>query len=157
MKNIIFRKMFKGEESTVNTLIEKGFNEFIGPEYSKEGIQEFKKYVNPNSLLSRKENGSIFIVAVDEKNIIGMVEIRNLTHVSLFFVDKKYHGNGIGGALTKRAIEECKSINPNIKTFTVNSSPYAKKIYEKLGFEQTQGEQMKSGLRFIPMALTLII
>lgn len=157
MGNIILRKMFDGEESTVTALIEEVFNEFIAPEYSEEGINEFKKYIKPNSLLSRKENGSIFIVAIDKEKIIGMVEIRDLNHISLFFVDKKYHGNGIGGILTKRAIEECQSIYPNIKTFSVNSSPYAKKIYERLGFNQILEEQIKSGLRFIPMELLLVI
>ena len=157
MENIILRKMFDGEENTVSTLIEEVFNEFIAPEYSEEGINKFKNHFELNSLLSRKENGSIFTVAVDKEKIIGIVEIRDLNHISLFFVNKKYHGNGIGGILIKRAIKESQNIYPNIKTFTVNSSSYAKKVYEKLGFNQTQEEQIKNGLRFIPMELLLVI
>ena len=157
MKDIILRKMFDGEENTVSTLIEEVFNEFIAPEYSEEGINKFKNHIELNSLLFRKENGSIFTVAVDKEKIIGIVEIRDLNHISLFFVNKKYHGNGIGGILIKSAIKESQSIYPNIKTFTVNSSSYAKKVYEKLGFNQTQEEQIKNGLCFIPMELLLVI
>lgn len=157
MKDIILRKMFDGEENAVSTLIEEVFNEFIAPEDSEEGINKFKNHFELKSLISRKENGSIFTVAVDKEKIIGIVEIRDLNHISLFFVNKKYHGNGIGGILIKRAIEECQSMYPNIKKFTVNSSSYAKKIYEKLGFNQTQEEQIKNGLRFIPMELLLVI
>jgi len=34
---------------------------------------------------------------------------------------------------------------------TVNSSPYAVKIYEKLGFVPDGNEQMVDGIRFTPM------
>ena len=35
--------------------------------------------------------------------------------------------------------------------FTVNSSPYAVKIYEHLGFVPTDNEQTVNGIRFTPM------
>lgn len=34
---------------------------------------------------------------------------------------------------------------------TVNSSPYAVPVYEKLGFHATGSEQTVNGLRFTPM------
>lgn len=37
------------------------------------------------------------------------------------------------------------------QVFTVNSSPYAVKIYEHLGFRATDSEQTVNGLRFTPM------
>lgn len=35
--------------------------------------------------------------------------------------------------------------------YTVNSSPYAKGVYEHLGFETIGDEQCINGLRFFPM------
>ena len=35
--------------------------------------------------------------------------------------------------------------------FTVNSSPYAVPIYHKLGFVDTNTEQLASGMRYTPM------
>ncbi len=35
--------------------------------------------------------------------------------------------------------------------YTVNSSPYAKEVYEHLGFVCTDTEQCVNGLRFYPM------
>lgn len=155
MENIIFRKMLVGEETEANILIEKVFNEFVAPGYSERGISEFKKYVTSNSLLSREKDGNFFIIAVHDKKFIGIIEIRNLNHISLFFVDKKHQEKGIGRILMKKAIDKCQAIDINIKTFSVNSSPYAKKVYEKLGFKQIQEEQSKNGLRFIPMSLIM--
>ncbi|WP_460645598.1 GNAT family N-acetyltransferase [Lacrimispora brassicae] len=37
---------------------------------------------------------------------------------------------------------------------TVNSSPYAVEIYHKLGFVDTDTEQLVNGIRFIPMEYT---
>lgn len=157
MRSITLRKMFNGEENVISTLIAEVFDEFIALGYSAEGINEFKKYIDPKFILFRKENGNIFIVAVDEDKIIGVIEMRDLSHISLFFVDKKYHGKGIGKTLIERMIEKCKSIDPSIKVVSVNSSPYAVKIYEKLGFKQIKEEQIKNGLRFVPMELLLNI
>ena len=37
--------------------------------------------------------------------------------------------------------------------FTVNSSPYAKEVYEHLGFECTDELQCINGLKFYPMTM----
>lgn len=37
------------------------------------------------------------------------------------------------------------------KIFTVNSSPFAKPIYNHFGFKDIKEEQCVNGLRFIPM------
>ena len=38
---------------------------------------------------------------------------------------------------------------------TVNSSPYAAKIYRKLGFVDTDTEQVTNGIRYVPMKYTV--
>lgn len=37
----------------------------------------------------------------------------------------------------------------------MNSSPFAVPIYSKLGFEQTDEMQEKSGIKFLPMSLQI--
>lgn len=41
--------------------------------------------------------------------------------------------------------------NSSSKTITVNSSPYAVPVYHKLGFIDTDTEQLSDGIRYIPM------
>ncbi|WP_094603611.1 GNAT family N-acetyltransferase [Sporomusa silvacetica] len=42
-----------------------------------------------------------------------------------------------------------------MKEITVNSSPYAVLIYEKMGFVRTDVEQEINGIRFIPMKFNI--
>ena len=83
---------------------------------------------------------------VSEK-LIGVIATRSEgTHIALFFVDGKYQGKGIGRKLFQTVVSECKS-----NRMTINSSPYAIPIYHKLGFTDTDAEQVVNGLRFTPM------
>ena len=40
---------------------------------------------------------------------------------------------------------------PSIKTISVNSSPYAERIYYNLGFNKVMEMQEKNGIKYIPM------
>lgn len=152
---IIFRNMLEGEQDKVHELIKKTFDKYIAHEYSEEGIREFKKYIEKDNLLRRQYQEHFTIVAIDGGNIVGVIEVRKPNHISLFFVDERYQGKGIGKILCNKAIERCKIENSQIEHITVNSSPYAVYIYEKLGFKPIQSEKVKHGIRYIPMKLSL--
>jgi predicted GNAT family N-acyltransferase len=58
---------------------------------------------------------------------------------------------GIGRQLFKYVLQETKIKHPEITEMTVNSSSYAEKIYEQLGFKRTGDIQEKDGIWHIPM------
>jgi N-acetylglutamate synthase-like GNAT family acetyltransferase len=93
-----------------------------------------------------KEGISFCIVAVLGENIIGVIEVRNVNHIALLFVDDQYHKNGIAKNLVSLAIERAK-----ISEIYVHSSTYAVNIYAKMGFNQLDNEQVKNGIRYTPM------
>lgn len=147
-----YRKIHSGEETKVCELVMDCFNEFIAPGYSQEGIEEFKKYVYPDALGHRIRNTDNFaILTMDEEQVVGVIEVRAYNHISLLFVRKEYHKKGIAKRLMQQAIEKCKQYNPSLKMINVNSSPYAVEIYRRMGFVQTDMEQVLNGIRFIPM------
>lgn len=89
--------------------------------------------------------------AFEGDNLIGVIATRNKgTHIALFFVDGRYHSQGIGKKLFKIALKN----NPYDK-MTVNSYPYAIPVYYKLGFLDTDKDQVVNGLRFTPMEVKL--
>ena len=94
----------------------------------------------------------IFIVLIltaknDDNAIIGMLEITNYSHISLFFVDDKYFKSGIATQL----FEESKNILQSDK-YTVKSSSYALEFYKKLGFVQLYNDiQVENGVHFYYM------
>lgn len=65
-------------------------------------------------------------------------------------MDGKYHRRGIGRKLFEKVLEE-----NNKDYFTVNSSPYAKEVYEHLGFECNDNIQCVNGLKFYPMTMKI--
>ena len=87
----------------------------------------------------------IIYAAFIENKIVGVLAMRE-SHISLFFVNKNYHRQGVGRSLFKVIKEDYRG-----KKITVNSSPYAVNIYKKLGFAAKDHEQVTNGIRYTPM------
>jgi GNAT superfamily N-acetyltransferase len=159
-ETIQYRFMEPGEETWVCDLVIRVFNEFIAHQYSQEGVREFLKYVQPEWLLHRSQKNHFVLLATMQDKIVGMIEMRNNRHVSLFFVDKRFQQRGIGRELLQRSLEICKleislKRSPELQEVSVNSSPNAIQIYERMGFRQKGSEQVKNGIRFTQMVLEL--
>ena len=144
---MIIRKVFKEEIPEALALIWKVFIEYEAPDYTEEGIKEFKKAIDDNNWVEERE----FYGAFDENNkIIGVIATKDTNHISLFFVDGKYHRQGIG----RKLYNKVKELNKE-GYFTVNSSPYAHEVYKHLGFIDTDKKQCINGLIFFPMKVEL--
>lgn len=151
-----YRKLDKSDLHEVSKLVWCVFREFEAPEYADEGIEEFRKFVDVNNLESNYNSKNMeFYGCFLEGSLIGVISTRQLNHISLMFVDKDFHRQGIAKKLfelVKRNLaEKCEGET----IITVNSSPYAEKIYECLGFRKTDMERVKNGIRFIPMEYKL--
>lgn len=154
-KAIEYREIHNGEEKIVCQLVMDVFNEFIAPGYTEEGINEFTKAHNPESMRYSLANNRFIILAFDEDLLVGVIEVRNNNHISSFFVRKEYMEKGIGKTLNKLAIDKCLEANPGLTEIDVGSSPYAVPIYEKLGYATVNSEQTFKGIRYTPMVFTL--
>ncbi|MDD4347230.1 MAG: GNAT family N-acetyltransferase [Desulfitobacteriaceae bacterium] len=121
--------------------------------YNYEGsIRRRIAYCRPDSMTTRLTEGISFcLVAIFKQKIIVMIEVRNGNHIGLLFVDDCYHNNGIAKNLVSLAIEKSKATE-----IDVNSSLYAVNIYKRMGFEQFGDEQMRGGIRLIPMKKSII-
>ena len=152
---ISYRQMKSGEETAACELVIHVFNTFVAPGYAPRGVREFLKYVNPDAMRERSDGSHFTMIALVKQKIVGVIEMRTLNHVSLLFVDPQYQRLGISRELLHRSIKVCRDHEPGLTDISVNSSPYAVPIYEKLGFVQQQSEQVINGIRFVPMQLPL--
>ena len=89
-------------------------------------------------------------VAELDAKIIGLVKIKRGNHVSLLFVRQSYWKNGIGKKLFDAAIKEIVSRDIQKTFITVNSSNFALKFYQRMGFFATAEQGFQT-----PMKLTL--
>ena len=124
-------------------LIKQTFLECVAPDYDEPGINNFFKFAEDEDLLKQL----VFYAALHNNKIIGILAVDDkLNHICLFFVDKDLQNTGIGTALFKRFLNESMP-----EAVTVNSSPFAVKVYEKLGFTTTGSRQVSDGTAYIPM------
>lgn len=123
------------------------FLKFEAPEYTQEGINEFKNSIYSQDFINKQTFFGAFI----DDNMVGMIATRNnRSHISMFFVDEKAQGKGVGRKLFNKVI------NGNINhIITVNSSPYALDIYKHFGFIVIDEERCENGIKYIPMELKL--
>ena len=146
---------FKIEELKLENLeeairvIETTFLKFEAPDYSKEGIENFFKFANYETIKENlKRNMKMYVAKVNEK-IVGVIGYRDNSHINLLFVLEEYQHNGIAKALYNLVLENCK--NANTKRMTVNSSPYAHNVYLKFGFIDDNQIQEVDGIKFYQM------
>lgn len=133
------------------SLVWEVFCRFEAPEYSEEGITEFKNFLNNEEEIGKLDFYGAFDKASD---IVGVLAMRKPSHISLFFVKAEYHRQGIGRQLFEKML--CDYQPQGIGVFTVNSSPYAVEVYRKLGFKLTGNECITNGIRYTPMKMEII-
>ncbi len=139
MLNVSIKRL--DETQSALQLVWEVFQEFESPDYTQEGINEFYKSIHDENYISMLTMYGAFL----NGELVGVIATRNNgRHIALFFVDGKYHRQGIG----KQLFEAVRT-----DKMTVNSSPYAVGIYRKLGFKAVDEEQSVNGLRFTPMTL----
>jgi GNAT superfamily N-acetyltransferase len=146
------RLLYETDVVLAMELVWRVFSEFEAPEYSDEGIAEFKAFIEPSFISKKIESGEFTLWgAFSDDKIVGVIATKPPSHISLLFVDKEHQRRGIARRLLEAAI----SALHNSKRVTVHSSPYAVEIYRRLGFNATNNEQTINGLRFIPMEYSL--
>ena len=154
--HLTYRKIEKEELQKALDLVHIVFDEFEAPYYSKEGVESFYKFTSMDNMLEQYINGSLYFYGCFVNDIIvGMIAIRNFIHISLLFVDKHYHKQGIARSLFNNILKICIEKNPPLQSITVNSSTYAVGFYHKLGFVDISSEQVLDGIIFTPMKLKI--
>lgn len=133
----------------------KTFLKFEASEYGKEGTDSFLEFVSSEKLFEMFQNGDYkVIVAKDQDDIIGVASLRSKNHISLLFVDERYHRTGVGRAL----LLFLQDLLPNgEKEMTVNAAPFAVGFYERIGFVKSDELKKADGIVFQPMVVNKAI
>ena len=127
------------------------FLKFEGRDYTEEGIENFFRFITDRELHDEFLKGEYqLMIALDGEKIIGAGSIRSGNHLSLLFVDEKYHHMGVGSAIIIRLCDYLKG-EAGENSMTVMAAPYAVNFYKKQGFVPISQEQQFSGIRVTHM------
>ncbi len=147
------RKIKSEEVSGALTLALEVFMQFEAPDYKPQGVETFRKDIIENAEFIDKCRKGIcpIYAAFDNGKMVGMIGMRNESHINLVFTKSEYHRKGIATSIFKFLLSEVKNNSPQVKEITLNSSPYEKSFYLHLGFVPLSEEQEIDGIRFTPM------
>lgn len=149
------RSAYRNEWQDAMALAWKTFLRFEADVYSPEGVRNFENFISDSTLYRMFVMGTYqLFVALDHNKIVGMITLRDSTHISLLFVDEAYHRHGIGRALIKYLTDYLVA-EVGADRVTVNSSPYGVAFYHKLGFRDIRPEVVRDGIIFTPMEFIL--
>jgi ribosomal protein S18 acetylase RimI-like enzyme len=152
---ITVRPAYREEWDDAMALAWRTFMRFEAKDYTNEGIESFQNFITDTILYKMFVLGSYqLFVACEGKRVVGMITLRDETHISLLFVDEMYHKRGIGRRLLEYVSSYVKTEEGH-GSLTVNSAPYAIGFYHRLGFVDTGELQMNDGIYYTPMEMSI--
>ena len=136
------RLILPQERHQAISLIWSTFLEFEAPDYSEQGVNTFHDFIFNEDIFENIE----FFGAFEDNDLRGVIASRNeRKHICCFFVPAIHQRHGIG-----KQLWEYLKTSSDASTITVNSSPFAIPVYHKLGFKDTNVEQLTDGMRYTP-------
>ena len=156
IENYTFRMAVEKDWEPAMKLAWETFLIFEAQEYGEEGIESFRDFISDQRLKKMFLKGEYqMMVALHEDKLIGFITVRNRSHISLLFVNKKYHRQGIGSILIEK-MGEYMITEVGVDYMTVDSAPYALEFYHKLGFWDLAPRQQKQGIIYTSMKKNLL-
>jgi GNAT superfamily N-acetyltransferase len=149
IKEVTYRLMRPEDEGLTFDLVKRGFDEFVRQDCRQEGVEEFLRA--SHTMVFTRPCGHFVMIAESDGRIVGMIDVKNDSHICLLFVDSSCQRQGIGRQLVERATALCRGRQTGLKMIDVNSSLWAVPVYARLGFRQAAPEQEQSGIRFVRM------
>ena len=148
------RAATRADTLSISELISSLVSEFILPTCTEQGAQLLLNSMNQSSIEHYFDSGYQYNVAVINDTIVGVIGIRDNSHLYHLFVAKSHQGKGISKKLWDYGKQQSIN-NGNPGFFTVNSALNASDLYIKWGFEAQSEIRERAGIKDIPMRLTL--
>jgi len=139
------------EATGLQAFIRRVFDEAVAPHYSDRGKQAFYLYIESSAIVERLKANHWILKAENPGELLGVIEIRNNAHLSMFFVSPEHQRQGVGRQLLAAAITKILQSDRNLKRLTVNASPNSIQAYRALGFSAISAEKEMNGIRFTTM------
>ncbi len=138
------------DAAAISALVRPLVEKYIAVDLAPEGKRNLLACLTANAVRGHMAKGFCYHVAVDGEKLLGVVAIRDESHVYLLFVADPVRGRGIARRLWHAARAACTRASGRGE-FTVNSSRHAVGLYRKLGFVETGRETTRGGVVSVPM------
>ena len=138
------RPAYREEWDDAMALAWRVFMQFEAGDYTPEGVESFQEFITDSVLYRMFIMGEYQLFgAYDNGRMVGMISLRNETHISLLFVDAAYHRKGIGRKLIRY-------VSDYVRT-EEGRDFIAVGFYHRIGFVDTDERQFNDGIWYTPM------
>ncbi len=146
------RKATGEDARSIGELIRPLAERYIANEFSPEGAANLLASMEADAIERYFAAGYEYRVAEEDGVLVGVVGVRDNSHLYHLFVADEFRGRGYARELWRVARDACREAG-NVGEFTVNSSRFAVDMYRKFGFVESGPPETKSGVTSIPMKL----
>ena len=151
---MIFRRAQKIDATMISQLILPLVIKYILPSCTQQGGQLLLQSMSSQNIEKYFALGYVYQVVEVQSEIIAVIGIRENSHLYHLFVADPYQGRGIAKSLWESAKDECIAKGNNSE-FTVNAALNAVALYQNWGFVQLSAVRERSGIKHLPMRLTI--
>lgn len=148
------RKFIKSDSEEISKFLKRIFLKDNLERVSKKGIEFFINNYSSKNIKQKWSSSYVLVVQDNNKKIIGVGRAKEEGFVTHIFVDKKYRNKGIATTFVKRLESWLKRKGNN--KIKLNSSLYAIKFWEKLGYKKIGELKRENGLPMYHMEKILI-
>jgi GNAT superfamily N-acetyltransferase len=146
--SIAIRPFQPDDARAASALIRRVFDEMVAPDFGPEGVAQMHAFIDPEALAGRATVLTT-LVALDGPQIVGVIQMRDVAHVSLLFVHPLHMGQGIATALMNRVERICRAEGGAF--MTVHSSLNAQGFYQRLRYQALGEPERLHGFVYAPM------
>ncbi|WP_256644496.1 GNAT family N-acetyltransferase [Stenotrophomonas sp. 9(2022)] len=135
--------------AAISAICMAAFSEAVAPSLSAQGVATFTQVAGADAFAERLQGDNHILVAEQDGNIVGVIELKEGRHLAMLFVDPACQGQGIGHALFKAVLPQLRA-----PAMSVRASLNAVSTYQRYGFVIDGEVGEFNGLVYQPLSLT---
>ena len=128
-ESLVFRALHADEAPRVSAFVRAVYAAAVAPGESAEGQASYARYSDAEAMRARADRHRVLVAEVGGR-LVGVLEVRDGTHVSMLFVDGAWQRRGVARALLAAHFGPMAAW----PALSVNSAPGAVGAYARLGF-----------------------
>lgn len=134
--------------AAISAICMAAFHEAVAPSLSAQGVATFTQVAAADAFAERLQGDNHILVAEQDGDIVGVIELKEGRHLAMLFVDPACQGQGIGHALLQAVL-------PQLRTpaMSVRASLNAVPTYQRYGFVIDGEVGEFNGLVYQPLSL----
>ena len=153
--NTVIREVAESEAAAASKLVRVSFTALAANDWEPQAQATFLEEASPEQMQRKLSLAACALGAYVKGNLVGLLLMPRPAVLEMLFVHPEHLRHGLAKSLWERARTEIEASFPAVKTVELNSTPYALRFYQTIGFAPISSEFVVGGCRATRMACWL--